>query len=157
MLKISPVKADAEPTDLSAAGWRALARTSNSSQEGRERLTGPCWKETGCSNSSCPVSLQRAWESTGTRGCFVSWCSNAEGGLELAAASPRCRDGGRERRAVTEDAHIYLQEMMESDCKQDEGLCGRRCEGTRQASCESAFQASSNPDPRLNSLPAITQ
>lgn len=32
--------------------------------------------------------------------------------------------------------HIYLHEMTESDCKQDERLCGRRCEDTRQGPYE---------------------
>lgn len=141
MLKILPVKADAEPADLSAAGWRALARTSNSSQEGRERLTGPCWKENSCSNSSMCKAVLSPCKGLGRAlapgaGCFISWCLNPQGGLELAAVSPHCRDGGRKRKVVTEDAHICLQEMMESDCKQDEGLCGKRCEGTRQGSCE---------------------
>jgi len=67
---------------------------------------------------------------------------NLEGALGLAAVSPHHRGGGevgeREGQLLKKHTsfHIYLQEMMESDCKQDEGLQGRRHEGIRQGSSE---------------------
>lgn len=92
------MKADAGPTDLLAAGWKAPARTSNSSQEGQERLTGPAGKGTAPQMATwaklSPVSLHRAGEGISTRFCFISWCLYPEGDLRLAAFSPRGRQQG---------------------------------------------------------------
>lgn len=118
-----------KPTDLTAVGSRGLARMSNGSQEREETLTGPCWQGNGSSNGNMcqalfPISLPGLRRASALGELRLS---GFEGDDDLGmflfhhAAGSEGEQGGSWR---CTSSHISLQEMMENDCRQDEGCVG---------------------------------
>lgn len=113
----SPKKADAAPTDVSAVGRRALARTGDGSWEGKERLAGPCWKENSSSDSEMSLHLPaKGWGEHHTRALWFSvFESGARSGAGCCSPAPPGRREVWEGRLAAQDAHILSHVFTRDD------------------------------------------